>query len=136
MNVTRYANEIHIRHDRGECRLRRLGPRVMRAEFTGHIELSVADPLVKELEGFFGNGNDLYFFSDSELMTGWDSGFREKVTECIHRHLARVESCHVLVRSRIVAMGVSVSGLLLGGKLRAHNSRTAFESAMQQALGK
>ena len=73
----------------------------------------------------FDDGAELESY-DSEarvLLTGWGKKNRDHVRE----H-------HILLRSRIVAMGVSVANLALGGHIQAHTSRPAYDAALASAV--
>jgi hypothetical protein len=46
----------------------------------------------------------------------------------------RISGLHVLVGSKLTAMGVSVANLALGGIVTSHSERPPFASALDQAL--
>jgi hypothetical protein len=58
-------------------------------------------------------------------MTGW------------HKALApQTRSLHVFVRSKLIAMSVSVVNMLTGGMLRPYTNRAAFDAAIAAAVSR
>lgn len=56
------------------------------------------------------------------------------MTAWVQRNRARVAPQHILVRSRIVAMGVATANLILGGDvIISHFKRSTFEQELARA---
>lgn len=72
-----------------------------------------------------------HVFLSAERLDGYDSGVRIGMTELILRHRRRIASVGVLVKSKLVAMGVSVANLALGGFIKSYNSRSSYEAAIR-----
>jgi hypothetical protein len=69
-------------------------------------------------------------------MTSYDTDLRTELTAALARERKCIGCLHVLVRSKIVAMGVSVANLALGGIITIHGSAPSFHAALQAALTK
>ncbi len=80
----------------------------------------------------------MLFFHDWERIDSYDPSMRQKLTEWRRRAPpGATKAIHVLVRSKIIAMGVSASALLLrwvGLEIESYASRDAFERALRSAV--
>ncbi len=79
-------------------------------------------------------GGKIYIFHDWMEMTGYDSKTRYKMTTWSAEHRASFEEVHLAVRSRIVAMGVQVANIALGGFMRAHTGIATLELELARVL--
>jgi hypothetical protein len=69
-------------------------------------------------------------FHDWEDMNTYDAECRKVLTEWTLRHRGQIEGWHILVRSKLVAMGVATASLLIGGGvIVSYNQRDKFEAA-------
>jgi hypothetical protein len=57
---------------------------------------------------------------DSQVRVGW--------TGWCTKHRADLDGLHILLRSKLVAMGVTVANLALGGLITVHTERTKFDA--------
>jgi len=74
-------------------------------------------------------------FLDWEALSGYDSECRRQMTDFVLANRSRFARVHVLVRNRLVAMGVTTAGLLIGGGIvTAYAERGAFEVLLQRVL--
>jgi hypothetical protein len=69
-----------------------------------------------------------------EQITGYDSEYRRAITRWGSRTEPSVEQVRFLLRSRIVAMGVTVSNLSARGIFKATAKRSEFEEALETAV--
>lgn len=60
----------------------------------------------------------------------YDSAFRVIEQEWIIKNRASLEPIHVLVSSKIVAMGVAVANLAMGGLMTSYSTRASFDSVV------
>ena len=102
-------------------------------EFKGYLEPDSARLLIDRLERLMGTRNAIDAFNDWEGISGYDTEARVLLTEWVRRTRPRFRSIHVLVRSRLVGMGISVANLALGGMLTAHHERRSFDRAVSDA---
>ena len=79
-------------------------------------------------------GGKLYVFHDWMQMTGYDSKTRIRLTTWSAAHRAAYQEVHLAVRSRIVAMGVQVANIALGGFMRAHTGVASLEVELARVL--
>jgi hypothetical protein len=79
-------------------------------------------------------GGKLYVFHDWLDMTGYDSKTRVRLTLWSVAHRNAYEEVHLAVRSRIVAMGVQVANVPLGGFMRAHTGLASLEVELARVM--
>lgn len=79
-------------------------------------------------------GAKLYVFHEWMELTGYDSRTRIRLTlwSAAHRH--DYEEVHLAVRSRIIAMGVQVANVALGGFMRAHPGIASLEVELARVM--
>lgn len=75
-------------------------------------------------------------FIDLDRIGGYDSEYRQAVSKWGARTYRRLGEVHVLVRSRIVAMGIAVSNLTAGGRMKPTTKRAEFQAALQSAVAR
>jgi hypothetical protein len=90
--------------------------------------------LCQEMDVLAKQAPTFHLFNDNDEMDGYDSAFRTTMTEWAQKHKERLQCTHVLVRSRLVAMGVTVAQLVLRENLKMYADRKSFEAAFA-ALG-
>ena len=125
-----------VRTERGAGRAFVLSPLVYVTVVSGHMEPPVAELLVS-----YGNermrraaGKKLYVFHDWLDMTGYESSCRQRLTTWSGENRAAVAEVHLAQRSKIVAMGVQVANLALGGMIRTHSDRASLEADIRRVL--
>lgn len=67
-------------------------------------------------------------------MTGYDSDARQALTAWTDRQRPHLRGIHILVHSKIVAMGIAVANLATGGITVTYASRTEFESVLANTV--
>jgi hypothetical protein len=102
--------------------------------FVGRIEgrytVDMVGPYIEHMATVLGGGDAVYFH-DWEKMDGYDSKCRKDMTDWVMKHQEAITHNHVMVRSKLVAMGVSTANLLLGGsRITSHTARSSFERAL------
>lgn len=76
----------------------------------------------------------IHLFIDAEHVTSYDSSFRTELTARVAGDRQRIASFHILVKSRLVSMGVSVANLALGGIISATADRRQFTVKLDSFL--
>jgi len=99
----------------------------------GHASIEFAEPIATATATLFEKGRPVVF-DDWECVTGYDSALRVKLTEWHKAHEDRMERTHILVGSRLLAMGVSVANLVMGGRLDVYASRREFEAQLARRV--
>ncbi|WP_437678377.1 hypothetical protein [Sorangium sp. So ce131] len=103
---------------------------VVTRRFEGYATLDLIEPALRHLEALIASGVQPLLFNDFELGTGYDSDVRTRLTAWHQRHADDVKEIHILVRPGLVAMGVTVANLAMGGRFITYTDRSAFEWAL------
>jgi len=101
--------------------------------YTGHISAGVMPTIVTSVDRVLRTRIRPDIFVDLYEVTGYDSQYRIEVTRWGDTIRERVGTFMLLVRSKLVAMGVSVSNLALGGFMTATAKRSQFDIALAAA---
>jgi len=104
---------------------------LLRAE--GRASAEVADAILDHREKILSECGRIAIFDDLEHASGYDSNVRTRLTSWTSKHRPQITTFHILTGSRIVAMGVAVANVALGGSIKAHLKRADFEAALRQA---
>ena len=119
---------------RGRLRIWLAAPTVMVFEYWGHSDASYAEFYEKVIDEVLGDQDGLHFFIDCEAQTGFDREFRKRIAECARRHEPRTLSYYILVRSRVVALGIALVSLIVRGKTQVVSTRAAFDAQLKFAV--
>lgn len=118
---------------RFDSRVELVAPNVVLIAVEGYLEAatghSLAAALDRRLEASRGA---VHVFCDVERVDNYHSDVRTELTRVLLAHRPKIASMQVLVRSKIVKMGVAVANLSLGGLIRSCESRSLFEGALAQ----
>lgn len=120
--------------ERGTVTVTRPVPHVELLRAEGHAPGEVVDSILELRDVIIRESGRILIFDDLEMMTGYDSAVRVRLTEWSRLHKPKIGSFHILTRSRVAAMGVTVANLALGGHIRAHARREDFEAALDGEL--
>lgn len=120
--------------ERGSLEIEEPAPGVVLTRFSGHGQLEHAEGIMERFDAALARHGSIVVFDDWERGEGYDSETRVRLTEYTRARLHRV-TFHILVRSRLFAMGLSVANLALGGRLHVTTSRLAFDRALRAAVG-
>jgi hypothetical protein len=99
----------------------------------GHEELG---PIaVRRMDAVLSDAGKIAIFLDFTDSPGYDSGLRVLWTQWLQSHLRSITKMHIVVKSKMVAMGVSVANLALGGIIQTHSQRAgAYERLLDEAI--
>jgi len=122
-----------IRWSRGELRIR-VHDDVVFEHVTGYFEKEIVAKYTAPIDRLIASGVRPTLFIDASEMTGYDSDTRLKLTDWTFWIRDKISGCHILVRSKIVSMGVSIANLALGGLLKVSTDRGEFSLAYSRAL--
>jgi hypothetical protein len=118
----------------GESRVWSPAPRVVVTSFSGYGSYAFAAVIKRDTMPFFEPGTRSVLFSDWYDMTGYDSRARVELTRWMSWMRPRISDLHLLVRSKIVSMGVAVANLALGGWLNSTTNRVVWKGMLQEAV--
>lgn len=117
---------------KGDIHLSWPRPEVLLVRLTGHFDMKLGKFMLDAATRCLDQQKRVQVFCDWSDATGYDSDVRVSFTNWVASNQGRTKF-HMLVTSKIVAMGVSVANLALGGSLAVFNNRPAFESALRVA---
>jgi hypothetical protein len=119
----------------GTLRAWALAPNVFATQGQGHMTNEhcafiedYGEARIREHEGKF------YVFHEWTELTGYDTKTRLRLTAWAVAHRHAYEEVHIAARSRIIAMGVQVANIALGGFMRAHTGVAALEVELARVL--
>jgi len=112
-------------------------PGLVRSEPHGHLSAELADELIAQLEQALTSAPIHHIFHNWWGMTGYDAAARTKLTQWSLERRSRLASVHILlqVNSRLLAMAIAASNLILGGLLQIHERPMSFEAALAEVRG-
>ena len=88
----------------------------------------------RRMDAVLGDAGKIAIFFDFTDAPRYESGLRVFWTQWLQSHLRSITKMHIVVRSKMVAMGVSVANLALGGIIQTHTHRAgAFERALEES---
>jgi hypothetical protein len=108
-------------------------PSILVAAVAGFGEAEFVAPIMMPFKSL-PKTSPVHVFFDVESMTSYDSALRSGLTEGLRADRAGIAAVYVLVHTRIVAMGVSVASLALGGLLTSLTDRDAFTAKLDACL--
>jgi len=112
----------------------RLAPGRMLVTGIGYNDGRCAPLITEEMTRSVSAEGNLIAFVDLSAETGQSSDAREWWAEWAKSHRAELECTHMLVRSRMIDMAISVLGMLIGGGIKAHSEQATFEAAIAAAV--
>ena len=112
----------------------RLAPGRMLVTGIGYNDGRCAPLITEEMTRAMPPGGTLIAFVNLSAQTGQASDAREWWAEWAKGHREKLECTHMLVRSRMMDMAISVLGMLIGGGINAHSEQASFEAAITAAV--
>ena len=122
-----------LTHDDATYQLWMPAPGVVLQRVTGKAGIAIAREIGRQLERILERHDAVVLFDDFAEMTGYTSEGRIELTEWSKRNWSRLRSTHILVGSKLVAMGVSVASIALPG-LRSYDDRARFEAMLRAEI--
>jgi hypothetical protein len=124
-----------LRSARGQLRIFLPAPTVMIFKYVGHTDLSHIEFIERAFDDTFApEQQHLHLFVDAEEQTGYDSDFRRRTAAWSSRVEPRTDTYCVLVKSRLVAIGVNLTVLAVGGRVSVVSKRAHFEARLESAI--
>jgi hypothetical protein len=127
--VTPPSTIVTHRDTRGSLVVEHLGVSCSSFVARGHLSEALARVIVVEGERIAHEGHAVALHDWSGL-TGYDTAARHLCTAWMRTHRASFADVTILVSSALVAMGVNVANIPLGGFLYATTDRAAFDAAI------
>jgi len=97
----------------------------------GHGDGRFAPVIVRRFDAILAQDGAVLMLYDMWSMPTYDSQLRVELTDWCRKHLKSIPALHVAQRSKLVAMGVAVANVALGGLITTHSSRASFDAALR-----
>jgi hypothetical protein len=108
-------------------------PNIVVIRTIGHLDVRMCGKIVEWTDLTLARGKS-HVFHDMETMTSYEPAARQELTEYAEHKATLIDSVNVLFSSRLVAMGVAVANMVLGGALRTFGTRKTFEARIRELL--
>ncbi len=120
--------------ERGAVRLTRPVPQVLLIRYEGFIGKDFADPIIEAVEQHVTRfaGGDV--FIDTEPLLAYEPEFRTAITQAMGRVASRCGLMAIFMKSKLVAMAVTVMNLAQPGRQLAFSDRERFDRAVADAV--
>jgi hypothetical protein len=116
----------------GTFRVERPEPWLFYGTISGHYAESMAAPYLTEMARALGHTKPMVGFHDWSEMTSYDTACRLRMTDWVMRNRAQQAKHHILLRSKLVSMGVATASLILGGDvLVAYTDPARFREVLR-----
>jgi hypothetical protein len=118
----------------GEVEILRFHYEVAYVRMVGLAEHPAGPVIERALDSVFASAQMVHTFWDVRDLLSYHSEVRVLCTNVLLANRKKLAAVHTLSRSKIVAMGVSVANLALGGIIENHKTIASFELAVRQVL--
>lgn len=111
-------------------------PDVVLARYAGVLTAELYTGAVEIMARRLAVRPTLRMFADLGDIEDYDAGFREGWAGWFRAHRQSIGELHVLFRSRLVGIGLTVIGVATGGRILTYSDRAAFERVVPRAPAK
>src|SRR5262249_39072455 len=123
---------LHLRSPRGSISLRAVARDVMLMRISGHSSTDMTGPLLAMMDKLLETPGELCFFADAADASSYDPAYRQAWPRWFLDKGQRVQ-CHLYVRSKIIAMGISVLNLAVGRRaIIGYSARNEFDAEIRR----
>lgn len=125
-----------LRTPKGRMRMYRVQPTVVLGVAEGQLELPQVQPVIDALTGAIDEAGTITMFHDWLEVGGYEPEVRVGWTTWSREQRAQITATHILVASRVVAMGVRTAALalsLVGARLYSYSEPERFNAALANA---
>jgi hypothetical protein len=133
-NEARAIRQEEWRSDHGGLTILYPADHVLVFKYLGHMSADVVPFVENAVDRVLAVDVRPDIFVDLAEMTGYDSAYRIEITQWGGRIRNRVNEFSLLTRSTLIAMGVSLSNLALGGFMSATTRRSEFDTKIDRAV--
>jgi hypothetical protein len=121
---------------RGSVAISHPTPGVIVFTYHGHMTAEVVPFIERSVDRVLAAGHRPDLFIDLDDMTGYDSSYRQEISKWGSTFYRRFGEVRFLVRSKFIAMGIAVSNLTAGGRLKPTTRRSEFQTALDAAISR
>ena len=111
-----------------------LAPGVLHTVLHGRVTTETARRIIEAGNLIMAEGQRLCAFHDWEDVQSYEPEARPLLTNWGVERRAQIDTVHILLRSGLTRMGVSLAAMVLGRMLKPYRARDAFEAAMAEAI--
>jgi len=130
VECTELADGLSIEERLATYRLRRVRPGTIEMILRGGMHDRAVPVATEYLLREIAQVGTLRFFVDTTGIASYTSEFRKLWTAWLSERRAQVPEVHVLVASRLVAMGVQLANIAMGGTINVYSDRRRYEAAI------
>jgi Fe2+ transport system protein FeoA len=112
---------------------RETSPNIVLTRVTHHATAGMVDCYLRALEPQLEHG-PVEIFHDWAGVTGYDTEARRRMTAWGSTRGQAITHVHLLLGSKVLAMGVSVASLALGRDFAVHYDRVRWEASLAMLL--
>lgn len=118
---------------RGEMAWWEGSPIVVRTQLRRYLSQSLCEQMIALTDKHTG-GRRIHLFHDWAGYTGHDAGARSFATQWSFKNRERIASLHILMPppTKMLAMAIAASNMVLGGLMRIHQSAPQFENEFRR----
>jgi len=120
----------------GELQVRILSDSIILHVVKGHAGAELIPLFTRSVEQRIREGRRLDWFADYSEMVSYDSQVRIALSQFVNSNKPSLNKLVILVRSRLVAMGVSVANLAVGGRIDAFSDPAGFKRELDKVLSR
>ncbi len=100
----------------------------------GFLVAPFAEHIGRHSDTALQEADKIQLFVDAYELDGYDPEIRNAGSAFLKQHPDRVAAQHMLVRSRLTKMGLSVVSLMFGGLIKGHHERISFDAELAGAI--
>jgi hypothetical protein len=132
--MPRYPFTEEVTAARARLHLERPVRGVVVTRVDGFASVDVGRRIIGFVDSAIADGEIPTVFHDWELASGYEPALRPMFTDWYRLVKAKTGGVHVLTRSKLVSMGVSLVAMATGSDIAAYRERVAFEKALADAV--
>lgn len=111
-----------------------LTPQLVRSRMEGQLDITLAQAFIDGLTALIGYGEtELRAFHDWEGVTDYDSDARLLLAPWSKEHRDKFAAVHLLLRSRVLAVGIRMVNSITNDVITPHTDRKKFETEFAKA---
>lgn len=109
-------------------------PNVFCTVARNNLRHALAIRLIDWMDATLLESRPVHVFHDWTEMTRYDTESRVKLTHYAERRIRCFASTNILIRSRLLAMGITVANILLRNHIQVYSQRDRFEKLMKRTM--
>jgi hypothetical protein len=107
--------------------------RVLVVSMEGHVDASMGARVAEVLDKQLNRGAGFWTFWDLQRLQSYESETRLGFTRVLLGHRDGIVAIQVFAPSKVVRMGFAIANVALGGRIKIHDERGSFLSALGAA---